>query len=171
MVRIEQLLEHHDEVDVAERLNAEGLLTGAGGPFDANAVRWVRYTHGLATPQERLRETGKLTVREAADRLGVIEETVRQWARDGRLAAERTGRKPIWLIEPLEEQSEDVRELAARTTQRQTPKPSPAVSTPLELRERIDELILDGHTDAYPHLQHESDQTRQHPEFEGRAPK
>ena len=48
VARIEQLLERHDEWETAELLNAEGLCTGAGRPFDANAVRWVRYTHGLS---------------------------------------------------------------------------------------------------------------------------
>ncbi|MBC8426800.1 recombinase family protein, partial [bacterium] len=63
VARIEQLLERHEEEEAAERLNAEGLRTGAGEAFDATAVRWVRYAYGLKTPAERLRETGKLTIR------------------------------------------------------------------------------------------------------------
>jgi len=152
VVRIEQLLAQYDEVEVAERLNAEGLLTGARRPFDADAVKWVRYTHGLKTPPERLRETGKLTVREMAARLGLREETVRQWARDGRLIAVRAGRKAIWLIDPIDEQPGEIQKLAARCAQRPdprpSPRPSPADSTPPALRARIDALLLGGHHDA-----------------------
>ena len=52
VARVEQLLERHDEHETAECLNAEGLRTGAGRPFDDDAVRWVRYTHGLKTLQQ-----------------------------------------------------------------------------------------------------------------------
>jgi excisionase family DNA binding protein len=147
VVRIEQLLEQHDEVEVAERLNAEGLLTGAHKPFDADAVRWVRYSHGLKTPKERLCETGKLTIREMAARLGLREYTVRMWARDGRLRAKRAGCKPLWLIDPIDEQPDEIQKLAARCAERSAPRPSLADSTPSALRARIDELLLEGHYD------------------------
>jgi excisionase family DNA binding protein len=148
VARIEQLLEHHDEEEVAERLNAEGLITGAHNPFDTKAVRWVRYSHGLKTPQERLREAGKLTIHEMAVRLGLGEGTVRQWARDGRLRARRHGRKVLWLIDPIDEQPEPIQRLAARCAQPKAPRrPSPA-SLPPALRARIDELLLEGHDDA-----------------------
>jgi DNA invertase Pin-like site-specific DNA recombinase/DNA-binding transcriptional regulator YiaG len=148
VVRIEQLLEHHDEKEIAECLNAEGLVTGAQRPFNADAVRWVRYTHGLKTSQKRLYETGKLTATEMAARLGMREETVRQWARDGRLHAQRHGCKPTWLIDPIDEQSDQIQQLAAHGT---APHPTPsdrADSTPPALRARIDKLLYEGHHDA-----------------------
>jgi excisionase family DNA binding protein len=110
-------------------------------------VRWVRYTHGLKTPQERLLQTaGKLTVREMAVRLGLPENTTRDWARDGRLKAVKQGRKPIWLIDRIDEQPREIRELAARRARQ--PASRPADSTAPALRARIDELLLDGHHDA-----------------------
>ena len=149
VARLEQLLEQHDEQEVVELLNAEGLLTGAQKPFDAAAVRWVRYSHGLKTPQERLRENGKLTIREMAARLGLSEDNVRQRVRDGRLNATQHGRKGIWLIDPIDGQPEDIRELADRCAQGHAPRPAPPRdTTPPALRARIDELLHDGYHDA-----------------------
>lgn len=148
VARVEQLLERHEEQETAERLNAEGLRTGAGRPFDADAVRWVRYTHGLKTPQQRLRETGKLTIHEMADRLRMRETTIRAWARQGRLRADRYGRKATWLIAPIDQQPEEIRQLAARCVERAAARPERRDSTPSALRARIDELLLEGYRDA-----------------------
>jgi excisionase family DNA binding protein len=146
--RVGQLLERHDEHETARRLNAEGLRTGAGRPFDADAVRWVRYTHGLETRQQRLHKTGMLTTSEMADRLGRPTATIRGWVREGRLRAERHGRKAIWLIAPLEEQPEEYQQLAARHAQAAGERPRCRDSTPPGLRARIEELVLAGHHDA-----------------------
>ena len=146
--RVAQLLERYDDQETTERLNAEGVRTGAGRPFDVDAVRWVRYSHGLKTPQERQRETGWLTPPEMAKRLGKPEKTVRRWARQGCLRAQQHGRKPTWLIAPLEQQDEEIRQLAARVADRpaaQRSRPNPISP---ELSTRIDQLVLDGHLDA-----------------------
>jgi excisionase family DNA binding protein len=148
VARVEQLIERYDEAEVAERLNGEGLRTGAGRSFDQAAVRWVRYTHGLNTPKDRLRQTGKLTVREAAVLFGLHQTTVRNWARDGRLRAELHGRKPIWLIDPIDEQPESIRKFVAQRAQAVTDERPRRDSTPPGLRARIDQLLRDGHDDA-----------------------
>lgn len=149
VARVGVLLEKYSEAEIAKILNAEGLLTGAQKPFDAAAVRWVRYSHGLKTPQERVRESGKLTVYETATLLGLTEGTVRQWARDGLLNAARHGRKVIWLIDPIEDQSEEVQERATRFAQGLVPRQDPLRdTTPPALRERIEALLLDGHYDV-----------------------
>ena len=147
VVRIEQLLEQHDEQQVAEQVNAEGLLTGAQRPFDADAVRWVRYSHGLKTQQERLRDAGKLTVSEMADRLGVSETSVRMAAQKGRLIAKRHGRKARWLFDPIEEQPDEIQQLAAHRPL-PTPPPMPRGCTPPALRKRTADLLAEGHDDA-----------------------
>jgi len=147
--RIEELLDEYHEEEIAERLNAERLLTGVRKPFDAAAVRWVCYSHGLKTPIKRLRDEGKLTVREVAERLGVTEDTVWQWARDGVLKAARHGRKVIWLIDPIEEQSEKIQKLAEHCARGEAVRPTPPRdTTPPALRARIEELLLEGHHDA-----------------------
>ena len=147
VARLAELLAHDDEAAVAERLEAEGWRTGAGQPFNADAVRWVRYTHGLKTPNERRREAGKLSIRDVAVRLGLHEGLVRTWAREGRLHAARLGRKPVWLIDPLEEQPEAIRQLAARRELTATTGPRDRGPLP-GLPARIDELLQDGNGDT-----------------------
>ena len=123
VTRIAQLLElYDDDRQAAEQLNAEGFLTGARKPFNIDAVSWVRYSHGLKTRKERLRESGRLTTCEMAGRLGLSVATVRQWVRDGHLTAERHGRKATWLINPIDEQPEEIQQLAARCAQSQAPR-------------------------------------------------
>jgi DNA invertase Pin-like site-specific DNA recombinase len=147
VARVGQLLEKHDEQQVADILNAEGLLTGAGKPFDIYAVRWVRYSHGLKTPNQHRRASGKLTANEIAARLHLSRETVCLWARDGRLSAERHGRKPIWLFDPIEQQPLPIQTLAARPAET-APRPPRTDAIPRALLARIDELLLEGHYDA-----------------------
>jgi len=148
VARVEELLEQYDEPEVVEHLRAEGLRTGAGKPFNEDAVRWIRYTRGLKTPAERRRDAGKLTVCEAAAQLGLSEPTVRAWVRQGRLRAERSGRRGTWLIEPLDDQPADLSEHVARASAwaaARAPRPTP---TPPKLRARVDELLLEGLTNT-----------------------
>jgi len=113
--RIEQLLEEHEEKEAAERLNAEGLRTGAGKPFGANAVRYIRKRCGIKTLWSHLRETGKLTTPEMAVHLGIGLNTVRKRARAGRLHGQpcSKGARAHWLFDSIDEQPEPVRQLAA----------------------------------------------------------
>ena len=152
VARVDQLLgQYDDDHQVAAQLNTQGVLTGANKPFDVDAVRWVRYVHGLKTRQERLRASGKLTIREMTSHLGLAEATVRQMAREGRLKAARSGRKGTWLVDALEDQSEEIRQLAARREQpgRHASQPAPPRDTiPTALRARLEQLVLDGHNDA-----------------------
>lgn len=149
---IDRLLEQYDDNhQVAERLNAQGVLTGAHNPFDAAAVRWVRHVHGLQSHQERQRAGGKLTTREMAARLGLDVRVVRQMTRDGRVTGGRSGRKAIWLTDPIEEQPDEIRRLALRHAEQpgqgSRPHARPPATTQA-LRARIELLVLDGHDDA-----------------------
>jgi hypothetical protein len=81
-----RLAEHSDE-EVARELNAQGLLTGAGRRFNARAVRWVRYVHGIPSPRHSPFEEGDLTVKEVAARLQVSEGAVYYWIGHGMLQA------------------------------------------------------------------------------------
>jgi excisionase family DNA binding protein len=149
VTRLDELLADGDEAEVAARLNAEGCRTGAGLPFDANAVQWVRYSHGLKTQTERRRDTGQLTVREAAAQLGLREGTTRDWARTGKLRAARSGRKALWLIAPLPEQPVAIRELAERRALPATTDALPAATTLPDLPARVEALLQTGDGDAH----------------------
>lgn len=149
VTRLDELLADHDEAEAAARLNAEGCRTGAGRPFDTVAVQWVRYSHGLKTAAERRRDTGQLTITEAATLLGLPDRQVRDWARAGRLRAERGGRKPVWLIAPLAEQPPAILELAARRARSSTTDALSAATSLPDLPARVDELLQAGDDDAH----------------------
>ena len=80
----------------------------------------------------------------------------------GRLIAARYGSKATWLIDPLHEQPEAIREIAARHTEETAPRPSCRVPIPPALRTRIEELLLAGNPDdaVAKHLNDEGWSTR-----------
>ena len=49
------LLHSHTATEVATKLNDEGFVSGAGAPFDAAAVHWLRQRWGLKSYRERNR--------------------------------------------------------------------------------------------------------------------
>ena len=54
--------------ELAGRLNAAGLATGHGRPFDVKAVQWIRHAYHIPAPAAYA--DGEITVAEAASRLG-----------------------------------------------------------------------------------------------------
>jgi len=65
-------------------LNAAGLTTGTGRPFDLTAVRWLRFAYRLPlTPPPRTE--GDLTVADVADRLGIARDAVYHWIERGQI--------------------------------------------------------------------------------------
>jgi hypothetical protein len=57
-----------DTRDLAGRLNAAGLTTGHGKPFDVAAVQWIRHAYKIPAPNPY--DPGELSVAQAASRLG-----------------------------------------------------------------------------------------------------
>jgi excisionase family DNA binding protein len=74
-------------VDLADMLNAAGLRTGCGRPFDVKAVQWIRHAHHIPAP-ERYAD-GEISVAEAAQRLGCSPNVVYAWIETGKLTARR----------------------------------------------------------------------------------
>lgn len=78
---------HRTDEQLAAELQAAGLRTGTGRPFDERAVRWVRYAHKIASPPKFA--PNELTVAQVAERLGVSIGAVYYWIGHGQLAARR----------------------------------------------------------------------------------
>ena len=68
-------------------LNAAGLTTGHGRPFDAKAVQWIRHAYHIPAPNPYA--AGEISVADAAERLGVNIGVVYDWIKTGKLAARR----------------------------------------------------------------------------------
>jgi hypothetical protein len=92
---VARLAPERPDAEIAEALNAEGRTTGTGRPFDVDAVRWVRFAHGIhARP---LLAPGELTVEQVATHLGVSPNVVYYWIGHGQLEARR-GMAGRWCI-------------------------------------------------------------------------
>ena len=64
-------------------LNERGFKSGSGLQFDRKIVTGIRRSYGLKTRYARMRNTGKLTIEEVANLLGVSIQTVRRWGKEG----------------------------------------------------------------------------------------
>ena len=88
-------LSHLSNHDLADQLNSAGYTTGAGRPFNNDAVSSLRHYHHIPPPG--LLEPGEVTVAEAARRLGVSGGAVTHWINRGTLTA-RQGLNNQWCI-------------------------------------------------------------------------
>jgi excisionase family DNA binding protein len=74
--------------ELAERLNAAGLTTGHGRPFDVKAVQWIRHAYHIPAPPAYA--DGEISVTEAARRLGCSTTVIYHWIHTGQLTARRS---------------------------------------------------------------------------------
>jgi hypothetical protein len=70
---------------LADLLNAAGLTTGHGCPFDVKAVQWIRHAHHVPAPAPYA--TGEISVAGAAERLHCSIGVVYDWIKTGKLTA------------------------------------------------------------------------------------
>ena len=74
--------------ELAGRLNAAGLVTGNGRPFDVKAVQWIRHAYRIPAPPAYA--GGEVSVAEAARRLGCSTTVIYHWIHTGQLTARRS---------------------------------------------------------------------------------
>ena len=73
--------------ELAGQLNAAGLTTGTGAPFDVKAVQWIRHAYHVPAPNPYA--DGEISVADAAHRLGCSTSVVYDWIKTGKLAGRR----------------------------------------------------------------------------------
>jgi hypothetical protein len=76
-----------DTPDMVDKLNAAGLTTGHGRPFDTAAVQWIRHAYRIPAPTPYTQ--GEISVADAARRLGCSIGVVYDWINTSKLAARR----------------------------------------------------------------------------------
>ncbi|HET6951421.1 MAG TPA: recombinase family protein, partial [Acidimicrobiales bacterium] len=81
--------------DLIAHLNAAGLRTGHGRPFDITAVQWVRHAYQIPPPKPYA--AGEISVADAAGRLGVSTGVIYYWIENAQLDAHR-GPGNRWCI-------------------------------------------------------------------------
>ena len=84
---IKRLAPGRTNTQIADQLNAAGLRTGKGLPFNDHAVRHIRRAHNLPTTPPP--HDDRLTVNMVADRLGVPPGMIYDWISHAKLAADR----------------------------------------------------------------------------------
>jgi DNA invertase Pin-like site-specific DNA recombinase len=78
---------NHSNDELVTELNAAGLCTGHGNPFDVKAVQWVRHVHHVPTPSPYA--AGEISVQTAAEKLGVSANVIYYWIDTGQLTTRR----------------------------------------------------------------------------------
>jgi excisionase family DNA binding protein len=76
-----------DTPDLVDKLNAAGLTTGHGRPFDTAAVQWIRHAYHIPAPNPYT--DGEISVADAAARLGTSTGVIYDWIKTGKLTARR----------------------------------------------------------------------------------
>ena len=94
--KVRELARDHEDADIAHALNAAGLLSAKGMPFNVSMVKWIRYKHNI--PIAELRRPEELTVRETAEKLGVSTGVVYYWLQRGIVTSRKTNNgSRCWL--------------------------------------------------------------------------
>lgn len=97
VTRVQQLVGSHDDSQIADILNVEGLRTGKNRPFTASSIRFIRAKHRIGSTRSDPTLPGEITVPEAARILNIHENSIYQWVREGRMMA-RQERNRRWCI-------------------------------------------------------------------------
>jgi len=118
--RIDQLLDTHDDTEIAADLNGQGLRSGMKLPFTPDIIERLRVKYGLKGRYERLREKGLYTADEMAAALGVTRATVATWYQHGLLTGHEYNQKGERLYElpPQEHRPKKQQGLRGKLTER-----------------------------------------------------
>jgi len=98
--RIESLSHSCTDRESAAILNQEGFRSPLGNLFTGDMVARVRSTYGIKSFRRRLKETGKLTLREMAAELGVCTDTASEWRKHGLIEGHRGNDRGEYLFDP-----------------------------------------------------------------------
>ena len=113
VAEIDALLEDHTNREVIAILNEHGHRTGMGKQFNKDSLSWVMYNHGLKSQKQRLSAAGFLTRNEMADALGCSYSQIKIMQSKGLFLARTVDDSGEWSFNPIAEQSEKIRQLAA----------------------------------------------------------
>jgi hypothetical protein len=102
VAKIDELLDHYCDREVAEVLNRQGWRTWQDESFNLKKIAHIRQAFNLKCRYSRLRAKGLLTTKEMSVRHGVAATTINLWAREGRLQKHRYDNARRCLYEPLE---------------------------------------------------------------------
>jgi DNA invertase Pin-like site-specific DNA recombinase/transposase len=104
---IRRLAVHYDDEQIAFTLNAKRLRTGKDNSFTARRVHHLRARHHIPGPDPAVTpnhdDPAGMNVTAAATALGVSQDTVRRWAREGFVEAAQVTPHAPWRIRVTDE--------------------------------------------------------------------
>lgn len=110
VTRVRELALTLRDVEIAKKLDQDGVVTPIGKRYTPDGIRWIRWKHRIPAVQLK-RVAGELSVKEVANRFGVSIHTVYYWIEQGVLTARRLRpNSPFWVTM----NSEKARELRVR---------------------------------------------------------
>lgn len=83
IAEIERLLHNHTDSEVAQKLNARGMVSGTGKPFDGRRVQKIRRAYSLRSYSWHLRQRGFVPMKEVCKKYNVERWTVTKWRQAG----------------------------------------------------------------------------------------
>jgi len=116
--------------ELAERLNAAGLTTGHGCPFDVKAVQWIRHAYHIPAPAPYA--PGEISTAEAARQLGCSTSVIYHWIHTGQVTARRgqSGRLCIPWNDQVSARCQELVTQSARLGRTACPRTLPAPPSP-----------------------------------------
>jgi DNA invertase Pin-like site-specific DNA recombinase len=94
--RIRDMALHSHDVEIAEQLRQEGIMSITGKPFTTEKIRWIRFRYRIPPPV--LQRAEELTVHQVAKYFGVSENVVYYWVQRGYLQVRRLhAASPYWI--------------------------------------------------------------------------
>ena len=85
--RVRHLAQSLLDVQIADQLNQEGLVSALGKPFTVAMIRWIRHSHEI--PAAQLKRPEELTAAQVAALFGVNVNVVYYWIEHGLVQARR----------------------------------------------------------------------------------
>ncbi len=126
IAQIDRLLDEHTEGETAKILNHRELRSHDGKQFTGHLVKRLSNSHRLKSHQARLHATGKLTLSEITEQLGVHHHTIKAWARAGLLSSHKANDRNEQLYDPPDpDDPRLVKHLGQRLTNREHIKTTP----------------------------------------------
>lgn len=107
LTMVDELLEEHDEQDVARILNERGYASGTGMTFTRPLIQALRSSHGMKTRLQRLEERGLVPTRAVAKKLGVSTTTVLNRMKKGLLQGHKSSNRGGYMFAIPSEDAQD----------------------------------------------------------------
>jgi DNA invertase Pin-like site-specific DNA recombinase len=101
--QVRQLATTMTDIQIANTLNEQGLITNKGRKFTVDSIQWIRHKHKIPMPS--LQKPEELSVNQVAKKFNVNHYIVRYWIQHKLITARRIGSR-LWISLDLAQELE-----------------------------------------------------------------